>query len=324
MASPTLRLIRGTGLSAMPLAAAIDHYLQRRGARGARPNTLVAYGTDLKQFADNCRDRHGVDPLVAVLAARDVSGYLDELQVRGISARSQARKLTVVRGFFKHAQREGWTGIDATQGESVAFRAKRVIAPELPELMAMINAIPCGDRTGIRDRAMLRLALDSGLRIGSVASLDAPGFGTQTELDLGRQLVHFINKGGDVETGTFNEKTARWLEEWLRVRPYVANPGESALFVSQRGGRLARSGMHEAFKRHAAAAGLPEAHWHLLRHRRVRGVLDVLGSKLAQQFAHHRHESTTQGYGSHADSVAHAMVRDRADLDVLARQGRAR
>ena len=326
MQPASLRLIRGTGLSAVTLLWAIDHYLNRKAARGARPNTLAAYGSDLKQFAECLDYLHGQTPLVAVLAPRDVSHWLDELQARGVSARSQARKLTVVRGFFKHAQREGWTGIDPTKGESVSFRAKRVVAPELPELLAMIENIPTNDRIDIRDRAMLRLALDTGLRIGCVGSIDAPGFGTATALDMPRQIVHFINKGGEVETSAFNDRTKGFLDEWLRIRSFMADAEEPALFVSQRGCRLSRAGMHEAFKRHATAAGLGNAHWHLLRHRRVRGVCEALGTKVGQQFAHHRNESTTSDYGDHAQHVAMALVRQQADLDTLARKeaGRAR
>lgn len=320
---PNLSLIAGTALSPMSLSAAIDHYLDRRGARGLRPNSLLAYANDLRQLLDCLTRRHAGPPLVAVIAPRDISGWLDELQAGGVSPRSQARKLATVRGFFRHAQRERWTGIDPTEGESIKWRAKRVVAPELPALLAMVDAIPA-DRLGVRDRAILRLALDAGLRIGSVVSLDAPGFGSEAEVDMQAQLVHAVGKGGQTDTTPINARTVRLLQDWLRVRPYMAAPDEPALFVSTRGGRMGRQGLHEMFKRRAAAAGLPDIHWHLLRHRRVRGICEVLGTKVGQQFAHHASEATTSHYGTHADGVAQALIRERGDLDALAReQGRA-
>lgn len=311
---PDLRLIDTASLAAMTLALGIDHYLQRRGARGARPNTLYAYGTDLRQFAAFAQ-RLGHGELVAVMSSRHVSRYLDDQTARGVSPRSQARKLAVLRGFFKHARREGWIGHDPTLDEKISFRARRVIAPELDQLHALVDGIGRHRPADLRDRAMLRLALDSGLRISEVASLDVPNCGSQATIDLKRQLAHVVGKGGDTETVTFNERTTRMLEDWLRVRADLAAPGVAALFVTQRGDRFGRQGLHLLIKRRAAATGLGGVHWHLLRHRRICQVLEACGEKLAQQFARHSSLETTSHYGNHASSVAFALVRERADLD---------
>lgn len=318
MRPSALRLIKGTRISPIALAAGVEHHLERLSARGARPNTIAAYRCDLVQFIDYCDHRHDGMPLVAVLAPSDISGWLDALDAAGVSRRSQARKLTVVRGFFRHAQREGWIGIDPTDGERVRFRQQRVIAPELPALLAMIDKIPASGRLNIRDRALLRLALDTGIRISECAGLNLPGMGQQSEIEPGRLMIHVVGKGGDTETIAYNARTGRYLDEWLRVRANMANPGEPALFVSQRGNRASRATLHHIVKTRARAAGLPDMHWHLFRHRRIRGIVEVLGTKIAQQVARHASEATTSIYGAHASSVTHALVREHADIDRLA------
>lgn len=316
MRRPDLRLVPGAApVSAMTVADGVGHYLQRLAARGARPNTLLAYRSALMQFALFLRWL-GHGELVATLSQLQVSRWLDDLNARGLSPRSQAHRLTVLRGFVRHARREGWLHHDPAQDERVRFRARRVIAPELDQLHAMVEAIGTEHALDLRDRAMLRLALDTGLRVSEVASLDIPGAGTQTSIDLRRQLVHCISKGGDTETVPFNARTGRMVEEFLRVRHELAAPGELALFPSSRGGRASRQALHEMIKRRADAAGLQNIHWHLLRHRRIAQVVETCGTKVAQQFARHASESTTGHYGRHADSVAFALVRERADLDL--------
>lgn len=314
MSKRALHLVNAPAISAMDLAGGVEHHLQRLSARGARPNTLRAYRGDLAQFAAFVGELDRI-ALVALLSHRHVARWLDDLHARGVSARSMARKLTVLRGFVRHARREGWLHHDPAGDEAVRFRAKRVIAPELDALHAMVDAIPSHGALNLRDRAMLRLALDGGLRISEVASVDLPGTGTQTSLDLKRQLAHVVGKGGDTETVPFNERTAATLEAWLRVRGELAASGELALFVTRRGDRPTRQTLHEVVKKRAAATGLQNTHWHLLRHRRISQVLATCGSKVAQQFARHANETTTGTYGHHSESVAFALVRDRADVD---------
>lgn len=318
MKPSALRLIKGIRISPMALPEGIQRHLARIAARGARPNTINAYRSDLVQFAHYVEHRHDGVLLVAVIAPSDVSGWLDALDAAQISKRSQARKLTVLRGFFRHAMREGWIGIDPTAEERVRFRTQRVIAPELPALLAMVDAIPDKGRLNLRDRALLRLALDTGIRISEAAGLNIAGCGAQSEIEPGRKMIHVVGKGGDTETIGYNDRTARLLDDWLRVRPNLAAPDETALFVSQHGTRCVRQTLHQIVKTRAREAGLSDVHWHLFRHRRIRGIVEVLGTKIAQQFARHSSEATTAIYGAHASSVTHALVRDRADIDRMA------
>lgn len=311
---PDLRLVAGGHVGAMALPEGIEHYLARKAARGARPNTLLAYRSALMQFAMFVRWLKQGE-LVALVSQHHVSRWLDDLAARGLSSRSQAHRLTVLRGFLRHAIREGWLSHDPAQDEQVRFRTRRVIAPELDQLHAMVEAIGREDAIDLRDRAMLRLALDSGLRISEVASLDIPGCGSQTSIDLRRQIAHVVGKGGSTETVPFNPRTASMIEDWLRVRHEMAAPGELSLFPSRRGRRPSRQALHEVIKRRGEAVGLGDVHWHLLRHRRISQIVATCGTKVAQQIARHASETTTSFYGRHEDGVAFALVRERADID---------
>ncbi len=310
-----LSLVRSPSVSAMTLAGGVDHYLARRIARGAAHNTVAAYGSDLAHFVKFV-DGLGQGDLVAVLNARHVDRFFDDQTAQGIAKRSQARRLSVLRGFFKHAQREGWIGFDPTADVEVKFRAKRVIAPELNLLHQMIDAIPRRGALNLRDRALLRITLDTGIRISEAASLDLAGVGSQSEIDIKRCLAHVVGKGGDTETTCFNEATRGMVEEWLSVRSEMAAVGCVALFVSQRGTRCCRGTLHDIIKRRGAAAGLPDIHFHLLRHRRGAMVIERCGDKMGQQFLRHSSLQSTSEYGRHADNTTFALLRTRADIDL--------
>src|SRR5690606_11246414 len=136
---------------------------------------------------------------------------LDDQSAAGVSPRSQARRLSVLRNFFQHARREGWIGHDPTADERVKFRTPRVVAPELDQLHTVVDTIPRTGWINLRDRALLRLALDTGMRISECGGVDIPGTGAQATLDLQRCLAHSVGKGGDTVTRPFNERTRAML-----------------------------------------------------------------------------------------------------------------
>lgn len=316
---PDLRIVAGHGISPMDLEQGVAHYLDRLRMRGASANTLKAYGTDLRHYVAFV-ERLGQGTLVAVQSPRHVDRFFDDQSAQGIASRSQARRLAVLRGFYKHAKREGWIGFDPSADVHIRFRTKRVIAPEMDQLHAMVDAIPRSGRLNLRDRAMLRLALDTGLRISEVAGLDIPGVGSQSEINLKAKLAHVVAKGGDTETVAFNDRTAYMLEEWLQARSSMAGPECHALFVSQMGRRLCRNSLHHIVRQRGAAVGLDGMHWHLIRHRRGAMVITACGDKIGQQFLRHSSLASTSHYGQHADNASFALIRERADVDAGRKQ----
>lgn len=299
--------------SPMSMEQGIEHYLQRIIARGLSANTAAAYGSDLAHYLRFIRaGQHG--ELVCVQSGRTVSRFLDDQQARGISKRSQARRLTCLRMFFRHARIEGWLGHDPTKDEYVRFSPDFVVAPEMEQLHQVIAAIPRKTAWDIRDRALLRVMLDTGLRISAVCALDAPGFATATALDMHRRLAHFVNKGGQTSSKPFNDTTARMVEDWLAVRAELAPDGLPALFTTARESRLSRGSAHAVIKQRGHACGL-ELHAHLIRHRRGAHVLETCGDKAAQSFLDHRSLTTTSAYGKRVNTVTTALLRERADID---------
>ncbi len=248
-----------------------------------------------------------------------VDRWLDRLGHRGLSPRTQARKLVVLRQLVAHAQREGWLQHDPTKDCGVRFETLPVIAPEMAPLLAMLDQVPTDTASHLRDRAMLRLALDGALRVGDVIGLDvatAPGTTPRHRVDMERAELHTVGKGGKAACVPINRRTLTWLQDWLRVRERMAAEGEPAMFVSNRGRRITRQQAHNRIKHWGEQFGLPGLHFHLLRHRRVGDVVEKLGLEAGQKLARHAKKSTTANiYGAQADAVVRHVLREHADLD---------
>ncbi|HET6805657.1 MAG TPA: tyrosine-type recombinase/integrase [Frateuria sp.] len=308
--------IAGHSVTPVTLTQAIEHFLQRKRLRNAALNTLVAYAGDLQDFADYATTQ-GVE-LIGLVGERLVGRWLDRLGHRGLSPRSQARKLTVLRQLVLHSIREGWLSHDPTKDDNVHFVQLPKIAPELQPLLAMMDALPTRTPQDLRDRAMLRLTLDAALRVGDLTGLDVPNparpaFNT---VDLTRCEVRTLGKGRKPAVVPINKRSAEWLADWLRVRDRMAREGEAAIFVSNRGTRITRQQIHNRVRQLGEQHGMPGLHPHLLRHRRVGDVVEQLGLEAGQHLARHRSKSTTASvYGSQAAAVVRHVLRERADLD---------
>ena len=81
------------------------------------PHTLAAYRSDLSAFlgflAEHLGQRPALDDL-ARLRPADFRAWLTARARAGLGRRSQARALSVLRGFFRWLQREGLVGAAAS------------------------------------------------------------------------------------------------------------------------------------------------------------------------------------------------------------------
>lgn len=315
--------LAGHSVPPVTIKQAVNHYLQRLRLRGKALNTLVAYGGDLGDFTEFA-DTQGIE-LVGLVGARLVERWLDRLGHRGLSRRTQARKLVVLRQLVAHSVREGWLRHDPTQDSAITFNTEPVIAPEMGPLMRMLEQMPTEKAADLRDRAMFRVMLDGALRVGDLVGLDLAPVGRPPRrgVDMARLTVNTIGKGGKAACVPINQRTATWLQDWLRVREALAREGEPALFVSRQGKRITRQQAHNRIRAVGERFGLPGLHCQLLRHRRVGDVVETLGLEAGQKLARHAKKSTTANvYGAQADAVVRHVLRERADLDaVLVRGG---
>jgi integrase/recombinase XerD len=288
----------------------IDAYLDHlRVERALASNTLEAYARDLNALAVAVGGE--IDP--RAVGAGDMASLMVANVGRGFGARSSARQLSALRGFFRFLVRERAVPEDPTalvDRPKVSRRLPRVLSyDEVDRLLAAPDAST--DR-GVVHGAMLHLMYASGLRVSELCGLRVG------DIDLQRGLVAPHGKGSKRRLVPVGEVALDWLGRYLRdVRPRVAQAGETALFASPRGGHFTREAFWRIVRRYAVAAGIvPLPSPHKLRHsfatHLLRGGADL---RAVQTMLGHADLGTTEIYTHVAQDhvrAAHAKSHPRA------------
>jgi integrase/recombinase XerD len=288
----------------------IDAYLDHlRVERALAKNTLDAYARDLAALAEHVGG--DVDP------ARIDPGAIAELMVRnvkrGFGARSSARMLSGLRGFFRFLVRERAIPEDPTllvDRPKVGRRLPRVLSYD--EVERLLAAPDQGTPAGACHAAMLHLMYASGLRVSELVGLRLG------DIDLQRGLVAPLGKGGKRRLVPVGEVALAMADRYLReVRPGVAADGETALFASPRGGRYTREYFWRLVRDYAVRVGIvPLPSPHKLRHsfatHLLRGGADL---RAVQAMLGHANLGTTEIYTQVAQDhvgAAHRKAHPRA------------
>lgn len=241
--------------------------------RNLAPNTLAAYGQDLAAFAAFIADR-GLPDVDAV----DAPVVLDYLgQIAGeLKPRSQARRLTTLRMFFRFLKAEKLVAADPTADVDMPRYGRRLpTVLGLGEVEALLAApLAHGDR-GARDATMLTVLYATGLRVSELVRLK---FG-QLHLEAG-YLVAF-GKGRKERLIPVGEVALHALRRYIdEVRPRlllgrkrksaVAVPAPRAgdpVFVTRLGRAMTRQAFWGIVSAYARAVGIRVAiSPHKLRH----------------------------------------------------------
>ncbi len=199
-------------------------------------------------------------------------------------------RVSAMRTFFGWLVSEGLlTTNPATRIQALLPRANHRLPKALnPNIVRkLMGAIM--DR---RERALVSLMLDTGLRLSEVSGLDL------ADLDLVRGMARVRHGKGDKERWVvFAETTQAHLESWLRLRSQGAD--EPALFIGPQG-RLRPTGVYQVIKRLARRAGLGTMiHPHALRHTFATEYLNAGGQLVdLKELMGHSHIETTMIYVS--------------------------
>ena len=272
---------------------AVAEYLGTlQSEQGASRNTLVAYRRDL---ADHLRflAAHRLAPVA--VEPDDVVSWLERLRARGLAPASVARRLSAVRGFYRHLLREGAVRRDPTEHLDTP-RARRPLPRALSRESAtrLVEAPDTRRPAGVRDRAVLELLYATGMRASECMGLRLE------DLNLAAGYAVCTGKGAKQRLVPVGAEALAWVRRYLRdVRPQATRRRDCGrLFVNPRGGPLSRQSLWLLVRRAARAAGLTRGvSPHVLRHSFASHLLEG-GADLrsVQAMLGHADISTTQIY----------------------------
>jgi integrase/recombinase XerD len=274
--------------------------------KGASVNTIAAYRNDIFQFVAFCTQqapRAGAAGHVRKRSLRSVDkalivAFLADLQAKGYSQATVARKIAAVKSFFSFLTAEGIVPADPTETLSSPRVGKSLPRPISPEQVDELLEQPLRRNTpeARRDKAMLELLYATGMRVSELVSLDLES----VSLTADHAYARCMGKGFKERTIPIHEHAAEAVQLYVtEARPRLVNgAGETALFVNRRGERLTRQGFWLILKTYARAANIGSVVTpHTLRHSFATHMLKG-GAPLrnVQELLGHANISTTQVY----------------------------
>lgn len=260
--------------------------------KGLSVQSRAAYCSDLELFNAWLLER----ALDLPSAGREV--LLDHLSWRlqaGYQARSSARFLSALRGFYRFLLREGRIVEDPTLQVAMP-QLGRPLPKSLSEadVEALLTAPEVTEPLGLRDRAMLEVLYACGLRVTELITLSLE------QVNLRQGVLRVFGKGSKERLVPLGEEAMHWIERYVReARGFLlAGRPSDVLFPSQRGEQMTRQTFWYRIKHHASVAGINKSlSPHTLRHAFATHLLNHGADlRVVQMLLGHSDLSTTQIY----------------------------
>jgi len=272
------------------------HYLaaERRLAK----NTISAYQSDLVSFFIHIAGKR-IKRLEAVKALH-VRSFITACHQEGISSRSNARRISSLRTFFRFLLGEKLISEDPT-GIIDLPKPGRPLPKVLSvaEVSRLLDTPQASAPLDLRNQAMLHLLYASGLRVSELVNLPLAA------LNLTAGTVRVFGKGSKERLVPFGEAARINLEKYLQQgRQLILKKRRSeSLFVTGRGRSMTRLRFWQIVQQTVFASGIrKKISPHTLRHSFATHLLEN-GADLrsVQMMLGHSDISTTQIY-THVDS----------------------
>ncbi|MCY0881273.1 MAG: tyrosine-type recombinase/integrase [Firmicutes bacterium] len=266
----------------------VSAYLQYlMGAQAASWHTMKAYAGDLAQCEQQI--------VWQTARVQDIRRCIRKWAEQGLSARSVARKVAVLRSFFKFLQAQGYR----MDNPAIRLLAPRY-RPGLPKVLTiqeMSDFLAAAARQqgplGLRNGAILEVIYGAGLRSQEVVDLD------EKDLlwDAGFLTVH--GKGRKMRQVPLGRMGWQALQIYFKqARPRWADAAQTAVFVNRRGSRLSTRAIRrivQATLVRSAIGRKASPHW--LRHSYATHLLmNGADIRTVQELLGHASLHTTQIY----------------------------
>ena len=261
--------------------------------KGLSQNTIDAYRRDLQHFGDFLDKAHNSNLLKTNNI--EIQAYLAKRLSQGRSARSTARLLSCLRGFYQYLVRENQLQENPTQ-----FIDNPTIGRPLPKSLSeqdverLLKAPDTEAAIGLRDRTMLEVLYACGLRVSELVGLQL------SDMNLRQGVIRVMGKGNKERLVPLGEEAIGWIERYLqKSRPeLVAVAHSDIVFPSTRGQQMTRQTFWHRIKHWASVAGIEKPlSPHTLRHAFATHLLNHGADlRVVQLLLGHSDLSTTQIY----------------------------
>jgi len=289
----------------------LDEYLAYLAStRSLSIQTQLHYRRDLITLVHCIATRHEnkiSDTLLIALHSHDIRYFIARLHGDGLSGRSLARMLSAWRGFYRYLIRHHHHNSNPCLDVRVPKSPQKLPHALSPDEAAQLLAFDPADTLAVRDLAMFELFYSSGLRLAELTQLQL------ADIDFDEGTVRVTGKGNKTRIVPVGELALRAVQAWLRLRSTWLAPGETALFLSQRGRHIHPRTVAYRLQQRAQLQNLDDrVHPHALRHSFASHLLQSSGDlRAVQEMLGHSSIRSTQVY-THLDFQHLAKIYDQA------------
>ncbi len=263
--------------------------------RSLSDHSIEAYLRDLEKLTQFLQAT-GREKPVAEIELGDLQEFLQWLNGFGLTASSQSRIISGIRGFFRYCLLEKITAKDPSALlETPASKRKLPEFLSVTEIDAMIAAIDLSTTEGTRNKAIIETMYSCGLRVSELIGLKI----SSLYPEIG--FIRVIGKGDKERLVPIGREAVKYIgiytDEIRRLLP-VKKGFEDHLFLNKHGSSLSRVMIFYIIKDLAKKAGItknisPHTFRHSFATHLVEGGADL---RAVQEMLGHESITTTEIY----------------------------
>lgn len=262
-------------------------------------NSVAAYINDINKLIDFLDKKHKrVAPDKVKL--NHLKSFIQWLNERGVSPRTQARTISGIKSFYKYLLIEGKITSDPT-----ALLESPKIGRKLPDILSMeeidslIDAVDLEKPEGQRNKAMLETLYSCGLRVSELVNLKI------TNLHFEQGFVKIEGKADKERLVPVSNRAVDEINKYMngyRKTLKIHKDSENILFLNRRGKKLSRVMVFTIIKNLAEKVGIdkkisPHTFRHSFATHLINGGADL---RAVQEMLGHESILTTEIY-THLD-----------------------
>ena len=265
--------------------------------RSLSDNSVQAYIRDIKKFASYAIPLN-LNELK--ITRENISDFLAELKDNNISARSQARIISGIKGYYKYLIMEDYIKFNPTELiESPKIGLKLPDTLSLIEIDKLIAAVDLSNSQGERNRAILETLYSCGLRVSELINLQL------SNIHFKEGYLKVIGKGDKERLAPIGGRALQYLKIYInevRNHQSIKKGHDDFVFLNNRGAKITRVMIFLIIQKLSEIIGLkkkisPHTFRHSFATHLIEGGADL---RAVQEMLGHESITTTEIY-THLD-----------------------
>lgn len=222
----------------------LDKFIKNLENQGKSNFTIIAYRKDIEQFIGFLTSKEIND--VREVKKENITDFINKLLSENYTKKSASRKLNSIRTFFRFLKNEGL--IEYNPSLDVSHPKYNQTPPRILSKMEY-RALRDVAKEDIRTYAIVEILLQTGMRIGELASLKIK--------DIGEKSIKVPKYGKNPEREIPIVKSVKKaIDDYLKIRP---QSNEEKLFITRTGKPLLIRNIRQIIDRCFKEVGIEKA-----------------------------------------------------------------